>query len=164
MLMLMPLTCPSGILISLCRVSHYCVPILRKLSHIFYSDSAAPCPLNIFRRYTSVIHQTRPHLVFDKLLQPSSNISPQTSAIRLQTSDLIPQTSSLRPQPSDLRPHPSDLRLQTSDFRLQTSDLILQTSTFRLQTSDFRLQTSSNFLQRETKILISSSQSACIDS
>ena len=124
----MPLTCPSGILISLCRVSHYCVPILRKLSHIFYSDSAAPCPLNIFRRYTSVIHQTRPHLVFDKLLQPSSNI--------------FHHTSDIRHHPSSLRPQTSSLRLQTSNFKLQTSDLRPQTSTFRLQTSNFRLQPS----------------------
>ena len=123
----MPLTCPSGILISLCRVSHYCVPILRKLSHIFYSDSAAPCPLNIFRRYTSVIHQTRPHLVFDKLLQPSSNIFHHTSDIRHHPSSLIPQTS-------DFRPQTSDFKLQTSNFRPQPFDLSPPTSQASLNT------------------------------
>lgn len=59
----------------------------------------------------------------------------------------------------------------TSSFRPQTSALIPQTSTFKLPTSNFQhhpsplsLPASSNFLQRETKILTSSSQSACIES
>ena len=87
-----------------------------------------------------------------------------TSPIRPQPSDFRLQTSTFSPHPSSLRPHPSNFRLPTSDFRPQTSDFIPQTSDLRLQTSDLRLQISSNFLQRETKILISSSQSACIDS
>ena len=87
----------------------------------------------------------------------TSALKPHPSDINLQTSDLIPQTSDFRLQTSDFKFQPSDFRLHPSDIRLQTSSL-------RPQTSDLRLQTSSNFLQRETKILTSSSQSACIDS
>ena len=100
-----------------------------------------------------------------------SSLRPHPSDFRLPTSDFRLPTSDLSHQPSDFKLHPSDfippnssLRPQPSDFRPQTSDFIPQTSALRLPTSDFILQTSSNFLQRETKILISSSQSACIDS
>lgn len=37
------------------------------LRYIFYSYSASPCSLDIFRCYTSVIHRARPHFTFNKL-------------------------------------------------------------------------------------------------